>query len=95
LSRRLFSASGEILQQIIAALPKFKARQAPIIALITPGVAPPSGRADEVIVIPERDEVVGPIVASSPVQRLSDYLAVERGWDVDKPRNHAKSVTAE
>ena len=83
------------MQQIIAALPKFKARQAPIIALITPGVELPAGRADEVIVIPERDEVVGPIVASSPVQRLSDYLAVERGWDVESPRNHAKSVTAE
>lgn len=83
------------MHQIIAALPKFKARQAPIIALITPGVELPAGRADEVIVIPEHDEVVGPIVASSPVQRLSDYLAVERGWDVDKPRNHAKSVTAE
>ena len=83
------------MQHIIAALPKFKARQGPIIALITPGVELPAGRADEVIVIPERNEVIGPIVASSPVQRLSDYLAVERGWDGDKPRNHAKSVTAD
>ena len=36
-----------------------------------------------------------PIVATVPVQLLSYYIAVERGCDVDKPRNLAKSVTVE
>ena len=53
------------------------------------------GLADEVIMIPECHEAVLPIVASIPVQLLSYYIAVERGCDVDKPRNLAKSVTVE
>jgi glucosamine--fructose-6-phosphate aminotransferase (isomerizing) len=36
-----------------------------------------------------------PIIASIPVQLLSYYIGVERGCDVDKPRNLAKSVTVE
>ena len=36
-----------------------------------------------------------PIVAAIPVQLLSYYIALERGCDVDKPRNLAKSVTVE
>ena len=45
--------------------------------------------------IPDCHEAVLPIVASIPVQLLSYYIAVERGCDVDKPRNLAKSVTVE
>ena len=45
--------------------------------------------ADEIIPIPECHEAVLPIVAAIPVQLLSYYIAVERGCDVDKPRNLA------
>jgi len=48
-----------------------------------------------VIWIPDCHEAVLPIVATIPVQLLSYYIAVERGCDVDKPRNLAKSVTVE
>ena len=47
------------------------------------------------IPIPDCHEAVLPIVATIPVQLLSYYIAVERGCDVDKPRNLAKSVTVE
>ena len=56
-------------------------------------VAP--GVADEVIPIPDCHPAVLPIVATIPVQLLSYYIALERGCDVDKPRNLAKSVTVE
>ena len=55
----------------------------------------PEGLADEVITIPDCHEAVLPIVASIPMQLLSYYIAMERGCDVDKPRNLAKSVTVE
>jgi glucosamine--fructose-6-phosphate aminotransferase (isomerizing) len=45
--------------------------------------------------MPRCHDAVVPIVASIPVQLLSYYIAVERGCDVDKPRNLAKSVTVE
>jgi glucosamine--fructose-6-phosphate aminotransferase (isomerizing) len=83
------------LNKIISSMQEIKARKGLIIAIITERVALPAGLADEIIVIPECHEAVLPIVASIPVQLLSYYIAVERGCDVDKPRNLAKSVTVE
>ena len=57
--------------------------------------APRRASRTSVITIPDCHEAVLPIVATIPVQLLSYYIAVERGCDVDKPRNLAKSVTVE
>jgi glucosamine--fructose-6-phosphate aminotransferase (isomerizing) len=86
---------GEIVNKIISSMQEIKARKGPIIAIVTEGVELPPGLADEIILSPECHEAVLPIVASIPVQLLSYYVAVERGCDVDKPRNLAKSVTVE
>jgi glutamine---fructose-6-phosphate transaminase (isomerizing) len=90
-----FAPRGEILNKIISSMQEIKARKGPVIAIITEGVELPEGLADDVIVIPDCHEAVLPIVASIPVQLLSYYIAIERGCDVDKPRNLAKSVTVE
>jgi glucosamine--fructose-6-phosphate aminotransferase (isomerizing) len=90
-----FAPSGEILKKIVSSMQEIKARKGPIIAIVTADVELPAGLADDVIVIPECHEATLPIVASIPVQLLSYYIAVERGCDVDKPRNLAKSVTVE
>ena len=47
------------------------------------------------IEIPEVDDFVAPILYTIPVQLLAYYVAVNRGTDVDQPRNLAKSVTVE
>ena len=90
-----FAPRGEILNKIISSMQEIKARKGSVIAIITEGVELPDGLADDVIVIPDCHDAVLPIVASIPVQLLSYYIAVERGCDVDKPRNLAKSVTVE
>ncbi|MBI4622613.1 MAG: glutamine--fructose-6-phosphate transaminase (isomerizing) [Verrucomicrobia bacterium] len=90
-----FAPSGEIFNKIVSSMQEIKARQGPIIAIVTEGSELPPGLADEVITFPECHEAVLPIVAAIPVQLLSYYIAVERGCDVDKPRNLAKSVTVE
>ena len=74
---------------------EIRARKGPIIAVTTEGCELPAGLAEEVITIPDCHEAILPIVAAVPVQLLSYYIAVERGCDVDKPRNLAKSVTVE
>ena len=51
--------------------------------------------ADELIVIPDTDEMMAPLLAIIPLQLFAYWMAVERGCDVDKPRNLAKSVTVE
>ncbi len=91
----IFATSGEMFQKVVSSMQEIKARKGPVIAVITEGAELPEGIADDVITIPECHEAVLPIVASIPVQLLSYYIAVERGCDVDKPRNLAKSVTVE
>lgn len=50
---------------------------------------------NEVITIPETEEILTPVIAVLPLQVLSYYVAIEKGFNVDKPRNLAKSVTVE
>jgi len=50
---------------------------------------------DKVIRIPEATEYVSPILAIIPMQLFAYYISKEKGLDVDKPRNLAKSVTVE
>jgi glucosamine--fructose-6-phosphate aminotransferase (isomerizing) len=47
------------------------------------------------LTIPSCDEFVQPIVSVIPLQLLAYHAAVQRGLDVDRPRNLAKSVTVE
>jgi glucosamine--fructose-6-phosphate aminotransferase (isomerizing) len=90
-----FVPKGEIFNKVVSSMQEIKARKGPVIAIMTEGSELPPGLADEVITIPDCHEAVLPIVAAVPVQLLSYYIAVERGCDVDKPRNLAKSVTVE
>jgi len=48
-----------------------------------------------VLEMPHVPELLAPIVYTIPLQLLSYHVAVQKGTDVDKPRNLAKSVTVE
>ena len=50
---------------------------------------------DYVIKIPEISALLSPIISVIPLQLISYYISKEKGLDVDKPRNLAKSVTVE
>ena len=50
---------------------------------------------EEVINIPKTSPLISPILSVVPMQILSYYISKEKGLDVDKPRNLAKSVTVE
>lgn len=50
---------------------------------------------DEVIQIPKTNTLISPVLSIVPLQLLSYYISKEKGLDVDKPRNLAKSVTVE
>ena len=50
---------------------------------------------DEIIKIPETNSILAPILSIIPLQLLAYYISKEKGLDVDKPRNLAKSVTVE
>ena len=50
---------------------------------------------DDVITIPNTNTFISPILSVIPLQLFAYYIAKEKGLDVDKPRNLAKSVTVE
>jgi len=79
----------------VSTLEEVKARKGPTIAITTEGNTELEEIADEVIYIPQVMECLSPILAVIPLQLLSYHFSVERGCDVDKPRNLAKSVTVE
>ena len=82
-------------QKIISNIQEIKARKGKVIAVITEGDETITEMADDVLPIPEADELIAPIIGTIPLQLLSYYIGVARGFDVDKPRNLAKSVTVE
>ena len=59
------------------------------------GAAKLAGIAQELIILPDIDPFVAPILYAIPVQMLAYEAAVQKGTDVDQPRNLAKSVTVE
>jgi glucosamine--fructose-6-phosphate aminotransferase (isomerizing) len=78
-----------------SSIQQIKARGGHVIALTTEGNKELKNIADDVIYIPKTLEMLTPILAFIPMQLLAYYIATERGNDVDKPRNLAKSVTVE
>ncbi|EIP96768.1 glucosamine--fructose-6-phosphate aminotransferase, isomerizing [Opitutaceae bacterium TAV1] len=90
-----FAPAGELFNKLVSSMQEIKARNGPLIVITTEDAELPENLADAVIRIPACHEAVLPIVATIPVQLLSYYIARERGCDVDKPRNLAKSVTVE
>jgi glutamine---fructose-6-phosphate transaminase (isomerizing) len=82
-------------EKTVANLSMIRARKGPIIALATEGDRQIKKVADDVVYLPQTAEQLYPILAAVPLQLLAYYIALERGCDVDKPRNLAKSVTVE
>lgn len=74
---------------------EIKARKGKIISIITEGDTISPALADDYFEIPPADEIVAPILSVIPLQLLAYYTGVAKGYDVDKPRNLAKSVTVE
>jgi glucosamine--fructose-6-phosphate aminotransferase (isomerizing) len=71
------------------------ARGCRIVAIATKGDTTVAKKATDVIYIPKTLEMFTPLLAVIPLQLFAYFVAVERGYDIDKPRNLAKSVTVE
>ncbi|AWO00422.1 glutamine--fructose-6-phosphate transaminase (isomerizing) [Chitinophaga alhagiae] len=82
-------------EKIVSNIQEIKARKGKVIAVTTEGDQVIPGMADDVIVVPEADELVAPLISVIPLQLLAYHIGVAKGYDVDKPRNLAKSVTVE
>lgn len=85
----------KLMEKMISNIKEVKTRGAYVIALCPENVNLPAEVADRVISIPKAEDLMMPIATAVPLQILAYYTAVNRGCDVDKPRNLAKSVTVE
>lgn len=85
----------ELFEKMVSNMEEVRARGAYVIAIAQEKNTEVEKAADKVIYIPNVDDIVSSILTVLPLQLLSYYVAVERGCDVDKPRNLAKSVTVE
>jgi len=85
----------EIYSKIVSNMEEVRARKGRIIAIATENDKEIIKYADHIIYIPDVHRVLRPVLSVIPLQLLSYYIAVNRGCDVDQPRNLAKSVTVE
>ena len=87
---------ADLFDKAMSNVVEVKARGAEVLALTTERYAERMGKtADSMIVIPDTHPVVQPSLGVVALQLFAYYVALQRGCDIDKPRNLAKSVTVE
>ncbi|HNO55441.1 MAG TPA: glutamine--fructose-6-phosphate transaminase (isomerizing) [Chitinophagaceae bacterium] len=82
-------------EKVVSNMQEIKARKGKVVAVITEGDETTKALCDDVMIVPEADEILAPMLSVVPLQLLAYYIGIARGCDVDKPRNLAKSVTVE
>ena len=87
--------ANSVYDKMISNIEQVKCRNGKVIAIATEGDENIKRLADDVIYIPKTLEMLTPILSIIPLQLFAYYVGVSRGFDVDKPRNLAKSVTVE
>lgn len=89
-------ASQERLYEKTASnIKEVKARGAHVMSICSKSARPIVELSDEHVTVPETLDIFMPILTVIPTQLFAYYCSLERGIDVDKPRNLAKSVTVE
>ncbi len=87
--------SDSVYEKMISNVEEIKARRGKVLAIATLGNETLKNLADDVIYVPEIVEMLESIIAVIPLQLFAYYIGTSKGYDVDKPRNLAKSVTVE
>ena len=82
-------------QKVISNIEEVKARHGQVIVIASEGNESIYDVADTVITIPETEYCLTPLLTVIPLQLFAYHMAVLKGYDPDKPRNLAKSVTVE
>lgn len=91
----IIAPKDHLYDKIVSNVQQIKSRGGSIIAIVTKGDTVIKELADHVLEVPEVPECLTPIITSVPLQLLSYYIAINKGKNVDMPRNLAKSVTVE
>jgi len=82
-------------EKMINNIQEIKAREGKVVAVAVEGDEEIAGHVDDVIPVPRSIDILQPLINTIPLQLFAYYVARQRGCDIDKPRNLAKSVTVE
>ena len=91
----VIATNGSVYEKTISNIQEIKARGGKVIVVVTEGDCIVAEMADYCIWIPKTAECLTPLLSSIPLQLFAYYIAVNKGRNVDQPRNLAKSVTVE
>jgi glucosamine--fructose-6-phosphate aminotransferase (isomerizing) len=85
----------DLYEKSLSSLEEIRARRGPVIAVTHAGDPELPAKAGDVLLVPQTEPELNPILLTLPLQLLAYHAAVSLGRDVDQPRNLAKSVTVE
>lgn len=91
----VIATNGSVYEKTISNIQEIKARGGKVIVVVTEGDCIVAEMADYCIWIPKTAECLTPLLSAIPLQLFAYYIAVNKGRNVDQPRNLAKSVTVE
>jgi glucosamine--fructose-6-phosphate aminotransferase (isomerizing) len=91
----IISATNHTNEKMVSNVEEVRARKGRIIAVVNSSHEEVKNLAEFVVEIPTTMDELSPLLSVIPLQLLSYYIALNRGCDVDQPRNLAKSVTVE
>jgi glucosamine--fructose-6-phosphate aminotransferase (isomerizing) len=87
--------TDSVYEKMISNIEEIKARKGPVVVITTKGNEKIEDFVNDVIYIPKTIEMLSPILTAIPMQLFAYYVGIMKKFDVDKPRNLAKSVTVE
>ena len=82
-------------QKMLSNIKAVQSRYGSVLAIATPKTSDVGEFCDGMFVMPECDDDLSPVLTAVALQLFAYYVAADRGCDIDKPRNLAKSVTVE
>ena len=85
----------KLKDKMISNIREVVTRGARVLAIANEGDKDAKEVCDDVVYIPRTNSLLTPVLSVVPLQLISYYMAKQKGCDVDKPRNLAKSVTVE
>jgi len=95
MSTIVIATKDPVYEKITSNIEEIRARGGRVLSIVTKGDCRIKEISDTVIEVPETPNYLSPIINSIPLQLLAYHAAVQRGCNVDQPRNLAKSVTVE
>ncbi len=89
------ATDSPLLEKTLSNIEEIKARKGRVVAIATKGNKSVASIADDVLYIPKTSEQTQPLLQAIVMQLFAYYIAAAKGYNVDRPRNLAKSVTVE